>query len=126
MNGYETDTALSRARAFRAAAWLMAFVIVLLSIVPAGLRPVTAAPHAVEHALIFVLTGLSFGLGYRHRRAWQLVSLTAFAAMVEVAQVWTPTRHARLSDFTVDTIGCFVGVGLAVLAARYLAGVRST
>jgi VanZ family protein len=120
------ESAARVTRVFRAIAWLLAITVVVLSVVPARLRPVTAAPHDIEHALIFLLTGLAFGFAYQHRRALQLVGLTVFAGMVEVAQIWVPTRHARLSDFLVDSVACFVGVGISMVAARYFAVVRST
>ena len=43
--------------------------IVVLSLVPAYDRPVTALPHSLEHLTIFFAAGLAFGIGYpqRHR-----------------------------------------------------------
>jgi VanZ family protein len=126
MNSLPAAPAPCVARFFRVIAWLLVTAIVILSIVPAGLRPVTAAPHEIEHVLIFVLTGFAFGLAYQHRRALQLASLTLFTAVVEIAQSWSPTRHARISDFLVDMIGCLVGVGLATFALRFFERLRST
>jgi hypothetical protein len=89
--------------------------IVALSVVPPGWRPVTRLPHGVEHAVIFGLAGASLALSFA--RSWLVLGIVAtmFTALVELAQLWIPGRHARLSDFVVDTAGAWLG--LAVCAA---------
>jgi VanZ family protein len=99
----------------RVAAWLLLIVITVLSIVPPGYRPVTPAPHDVEHLSPFVAAGLAFGLGYERRHLWQGFALVAFSAAIELIQLAIPGRHARLSDFLVDAVGACLGVGLAAL-----------
>jgi hypothetical protein len=46
----------------RAAAWILVTSIVVLSLVPPDLRPVTAFPDYVEHFGIYVTTGLALWL----------------------------------------------------------------
>ena len=100
-------------RIFQAAAWLLAGTIVVLSLGPPSVRPVTGAAHALEHLLIFLATGMAFGLGYP-RRVWLLtIALPTFAAAIEVAQNWVPGRHARMSDFLVDAAASCLGVGFS-------------
>jgi VanZ family protein len=89
-------------RIFQAAAFLLAGTIVALSLSPASVRPTTGAPHDLEHLLIFVATGMAFGLGYPHRSGLLTIALPTFAVVIEVAQTWVPGRHARMSDFLVD------------------------
>ena len=73
-------------RLFQAAAWLLAATIVVLSLGPPSVRPTTGAAHDLEHLLIFLATGMAFGLGYP-RRVWLLtIALPTFAAAIEVAQ----------------------------------------
>jgi VanZ family protein len=93
----------------RIVAWSLAAAIVVLSLVPPGLRPETGAPHHLEHFIIFAVTGLAFGLGYRQR---SLVAplLVAFSGAVEVVQLLVPGRHARLSDFVVDALAACFGL----------------
>jgi len=101
----------------RIAGWLLLLIIIVLSIVPPQDRPVTPAPHAFEHAAIFLLAGLAFGLGYARRRSIQVLGLVVFSGAVELVQLAIPGRHARLSDFIVDALSISVGV-LAVAAAQ--------
>jgi VanZ family protein len=102
----------------RVAAWLLFFTIAILSVVPPMWRPITDAPHNVEHFAIFAATGLAFSLGYRFRPLYQAIGLVAFAGAVEFAQYWIPGRHERVSDLTVDAIGACVGIAAAWLLVR--------
>jgi len=102
---------------FRVAAWFLLLAIVVLSVVPPDFRPVTPAPHNVEHLVIFFLTGLAFGLGYASRLFLQIIALAAFSAGIELVQIYIPGRHARLSDFLVNAVSVALGVGLAALLA---------
>jgi VanZ family protein len=105
-------------RIFRVAGWVLALAIIVLSIVPAQDRPVTPLPHDFEHLGIFVLTGVAFGIGYG-RYFFPVIASIAFAAGVELIQLYIPDRHARLSDFIVDAAGISLGVLLGALVARY-------
>ena len=104
-------------RLFRVAAWFLLLAIVVLSVVPPDFRPVTPAPHNVEHLVIFFLTGLAFGLGYDTRPFLQTIGLVAFSAAIELLQLSIPGRHARLSDFFVNAVSVALGIGLATLTA---------
>ena len=100
----------------RVAAWILAFAIVVLSIVPPGLRPETGVPHRLEHFAIFFATGVAFVCGYGQRALEVAIALVAFAGLIEIAQIYIPGRHARLSDFIVDAAALCVGITLASLA----------
>lgn len=104
----------------RVAAAAIALVIVTLSVVPPGLRPVTA-PQAVEHAAIFLLLGLAFGLAAPGRWRLQAAAALLFTTGVELIQMVAPGRHARWSDFAVDTLGALAGIALAALLLRLAA-----
>jgi len=105
--------------AFRFVAWTSAAVIVILSIVPPGLRPETNIPHDLEHAGIFLLTGLAFGLAYDYAKGWFASYMVAFSAAVELVQLLVPGRHARLSDFVVDAAAICFGLMMAWLARSF-------
>jgi VanZ family protein len=102
---------------FQVAAWLLLLAIVVLSVVPAQDRPVTPAPHYIEHLVIFLLTGLAFGLGYSRRYLARILALVAFSAAIELIQLEIPSRHARFSDFLVNALSVSIGVGLAAVIA---------
>src|SRR5262245_54302628 len=91
-------------RIFQAAAWLLAGIIVVLSLSPASVRPTTGAQHDLEHLLIFLATGMAFGFGYPDRFRLLTIALPTFAAAIEVAQIWAPGCQA------VCPIGCLMGV----------------
>lgn len=105
-------------RLLQVCAWLCLGAIVVLSLVAPSQRPVTAASHSFEHIAIFWLAGLTLGLGYPNGATLQMFGLTLFSAAIEVAQLYAPGRHARVSDFVLDAFGACVGVGLALILTR--------
>ncbi len=105
-------------KAARIAAWTLATAIVVLSVVPPGLRPEIGIPHDLEHFVIFFATGLAFGLGYDRRHGLLVIPLVVFSGSVEIAQLFIPGRHARLSDFIVDALAICFGVMTVSLVGR--------
>jgi VanZ family protein len=108
-------------RVARIAAWSLAATIVILSLIPSGLRPETGVPHILEHFSIFAATGAAFGLGYEARRGTLAIQLAIFAGAVEIMQLFVPGRHARFSDFFVDAIAICGGSIAASLVLKSLA-----
>ena len=94
----------------RTLTWLATLTVVVLSIVPPSLRPVTPLPHKGEHFAIFMMWGMVFALGYRIKLIYQQVCAVLFAGAIEFAQYWVPGRHARISDLMVDTLAACFGV----------------
>ena len=104
----------------RIAAWTLAVLIAVLSVVPPHLRPETDLPHYFEHFLIYMATGLAFGLGYARKPIRVAILLLIFTAATEIAQLFVPGRHARLSDFIVDAFAISAGLMAASLTNRTL------
>jgi VanZ family protein len=103
----------------RIAAWLLTITIIILSLVPPTLRPVTDVPHVFEHFSIFFAMGVAFGVGYCRRPILVTTMLMIFAGGIELTQIGVPGRHARLSDFIVDALAACVGAAMAsVVSAR--------
>jgi VanZ family protein len=102
----------------RAVAWTVLMVIVVLTVVPPGFRPVTAVPHGIEHAAAFLVTGILFGAAYVGREWLVSAGAVVFCAAIEAVQLFVPGRHARISDFVVDTAAGVAGVFLGMFARR--------
>src|SRR5580704_5659399 len=102
----------------RATAWIVLGAIVLLTIVPPSLRTTTPVSHNVEHATIFALDGLAFGIAYRGHALLLSIAALPLCAGLELAQLFVPGRHARISDFVVDAIAALMGIAAAKLCER--------
>jgi VanZ family protein len=110
---------MTHLKAARIVGWFLAATIVLLSVVPAPLRPETNVPHKFEHFIIFFVTGVAFGMGYNPKRGLLAALLFAFAGCVELIQLFVPGRHARITDFIVDALAiCFGSVLVSLLQFR--------
>jgi len=101
-------------RIAKIASWTLAAAIIILSVVPPSLRPETGVPHEIEHFMMYAVTGFAFGVAYELRYVTLAIFLVLFAGLVEIAQLFVPGRHARLSDFIVDALAMCVGA-LAVM-----------
>jgi VanZ family protein len=117
-NFEDADVRLPMTKAARIAAWSLAIAIVVLSVVPPGLRPETDVPHDLEHFLIFWATGLAFGVGYDCGYSLLAMLLVLFSGAVEITQLFVPGRHARVSDFIVDALAMCCGLLTAWLVGR--------
>jgi VanZ family protein len=100
--------------ASRILAWLLATAVTFATLGPAQLRPHAAElGQAGEHTLAFILVGLAFAVAYpRHRVVAAGVSVIAIG-ILELLQLVTPGRHARLSDFVVDALAALAGFAIA-------------
>ena len=108
-------------RFFQIVAWLLVLAIVALSIGPPTSRPVTGAGHNLEHFAIFMATGAAFGFGYPLRVFILPIAMLAFSAVIELAQLMVPGRHARLSDFLTDATAACLGVFVSLLVVKFAA-----
>jgi VanZ family protein len=104
-------------------AWFALAAIVILSVVLPGARPTTFVPHKIEHAVIFLLDGVAFGIAYCRCQRLSSLGAVIFCASIELVQRTIPGRHARFSDFIVDAVaicfGIFAGSQLIRMRSRY-------
>ena len=106
----------------RVIAWIIVIGLIMISLVPAPLRPGTGVSHNLEHFGSFLLAGIIWCLAYADRPVLWLGTMLVFAGGVELLQVFVPGRHARLSDFAVDALGGCVGILITFwVAGRYRA-----
>ena len=96
----------------RVAGWLLLGVIVFLTLSPASYRPVTKVGHNLEHLLIYLALGITFGIGYARRWGLLTLGLVGLTAAVEFAQLFVPGRHARLKDFVIDAGAVCLGIAI--------------
>lgn len=109
----------------RIVAWILAAAIVILSIVPRDLRPVTGVPHHVEHFIPYLAMGFAFGLGYDRKHNVLALLLVSFCGLIEILQRFVPGRHARLSDFVVDALAACIGLLTASLVDQIRVRLKS-
>jgi VanZ family protein len=105
----------------RVAAWGMLVAIVVLTVVPPTIRPDTPLPHNIEHAATFLLAGILFGTAYLGREWMLSIGAVVFCAAIEAVQLYVPGRHARISDFVIDTAAGVAGVFLGAFMRRMAA-----
>jgi VanZ family protein len=119
-----TSASSQSSKAARIAAWSLAAAIAILSLVPPALRPETSAPHNLEHLLVYATTGFAFGMGYKRRHDLLAALLVLFSAAVEIAQLFVPGRHARLTDFVIDAVAACIGLVMSWLLSLARARVQ--
>lgn len=96
-------------KAVRLLAWLLFAGIAFATLCPIGERPDSAAPLSVQHLGAYALLCTLFTLAYPRRHYQVLFLLIVAAGLLEAAQLFEPTRHARVSDFLVKASGCGFG-----------------
>jgi hypothetical protein len=108
-------------RAARPAAFLAVGVILVLSLVPGGMRPHTGATGNLEHAVAYALTALVAGIAWRGVLGWRgPVAFTILAGLLEVAQIFVPGRSAGVDNWAASTCGAVIGIAVAsALRARF-------
>jgi hypothetical protein len=106
----------------RSIAWIGLTAIVILTLVPARLRPFSALPHGYEHLTVFLLVGFAFGIGYPGQRVVIGLGALPTIGMLELLQLFVPGRHARPGDFAVNLAGALIGLvaayGVGIAALR--------
>jgi hypothetical protein len=104
----------------RWAAWLLVGAVVVFTLSPIELRPVTAAPANWERFAAFTTMGALFCLGYPRHRLRVVLLVIGVAGLLEVLQHLAPGRHGQLPDGIVKAAGALLGAGLVVVAERTL------
>lgn len=99
----------------RVVAWLMLATAIVITLGPPRLRPATGMEHHVEHVLAFTFIAVVFALAYPARRLVLALAGVMMTALLETLQMWSPGRHASLSDFATNTLGVFAGLAVVAL-----------
>ncbi|MCJ2061570.1 hypothetical protein MKK63_02430 [Methylobacterium sp. J-088] len=116
----ESDT--RHLRLVRIAAWILVAFIVVVTLVPIGLRPVVTHNPSIERIAAYALAGLLMMVGYPQHRLQILIGSVLMAGGLEAAQTLTSTRHGRFADFLIKAgaalAGAVTGLVVAAVAAR--------
>jgi len=97
----------------RMGAWLLAAAVTFFTLGPPHYRPHVLLGQDADHSLAFLLVGLAFAFAYpEHRRVAMIISVVLIGAL-ELLQLVSPGRHARLEDFVVDALAAVAGFALA-------------
>ena len=110
----------------------IAFVACLIALpvlawLPAAVMPRSILGGHAEHFIAYLGTTTVMGLALQKRRhlALRCALLIAYAALLEVGQLYSPGRHASLQDFAISSSGVIVGALLLWIArARVLNWLR--
>jgi VanZ family protein len=101
--------------AIRAAGWLAAMSVVIISLVPGSLRPHVLSSSYEEHCLAYIAVGCLLGLGRTSFRQRVVIGslLVVAAGSLEIAQLFIAGRTASVADFAASVLGAWVGLTLA-------------
>lgn len=104
----------------RAAAWLSLLGIIVLSVVPVGLRPHVMDDKHHEHFSAYFLCGCCLAVGYPKLRLVLAsgLMLTVLPAILEIVQEWVPGRTPSMGDWLSSACGAWCGLALIWLASR--------
>ena len=99
--------------------------LAFLSLLPAGSVNRTELGGPGEHLLAYVGTALVFGIGARQRTHLPLLlTLIAYAGLLEFLQMFAPGRTSHVSDFLYSAAGLIVGLFITRVLQRLLRGKR--
>ena len=102
------------------AGWLTVVAFAVLSLVPSELRPHTGASGPLEHVAAYAIAGglLTFVYDKRSQPFILVLSLSLYAAILEIAQIWVPGRNPAVIDFAASSAGALIGSALAWIGLR--------
>jgi len=107
-------------RLLRALPWLALAFIVFATLSSLEMRPRIGGAVHLERFGAFGLLGFLFAVAYPRRLAVVFLLVAAVAIGLELSQLLSPGRHARLSDLAVKVAGAAAGVAACWLAMRLL------
>lgn len=105
----------------RVGALLSLVSILVLSLVPGEYRPHTMIlTSGLEHVAAYMVAAFLLCLTYYGRLSPVriVLILTAYGALLELAQLWIPGRHGQSIDIFADFLGAAIGVSVASALAR--------
>jgi VanZ family protein len=102
------------------AAWALLAFIAYATLSPIRARPTLPTPASLEHFAAFAALGGLFCVAYPKRTGLVCILVFGSAALLEIAQLLTPDRHARVADAMQKLAGGAFGI-IVVTVMRQLA-----
>jgi VanZ family protein len=118
------DDARRASKLLKIAAWAGVCLIAYATVSPLEHKPTLLISSKHEHLAAFAVLGALFCLAYPRRTPAVLIVAIGGAALLEVLQLLTPDRHARIPDALQKIAGGAAGV-VAIRAILYLDRARS-
>jgi hypothetical protein len=103
------------------AAWGFFAFIAYSTISPIQARPTLPTSPGLEHFFAFAVLGGLFCLAYPESLIFVFVVVIGGAALLEIAQLLTPDRHARLADCLQKMAGGAFGILILWTTRRFAA-----
>ena len=109
---------MSRVRIWTVMFWCCLTGVLVLSLMPAGVRLPDTGWDKSNHLLAFCALACTGLMAYPKRPAILLASLLAYGGMIEVLQSFTPDRMAEWADLLADALGLALGWGAWIPIGR--------
>src|SRR4051794_17116570 len=91
-------------------AWSLLAFIVFSTISPINLRPTLHIRSGIEHLGAFAFLGAAFCIAYPRQTPLVCLIVLGSAVLLELVQLLTPDRHARIHDAIVKMTGGVLGI----------------
>ena len=111
-------------RSLAALGWIGLAFIIYVTLCPLESRPQVAAAVHWEHFGAFAVIGFALAVGHPRRLGLVILVVMGSALILELMQLLTVDRHARLIDALVKEAGGVVGIVMGRFACA-LAQLRS-
>lgn len=102
----------------RLVAWLVLLAILIVTLGPIQIRPISGEPVNVERFGAFMVVGLLFALAYPKHWLRTLALIVGSAALLELLQRLAPGRHGEVLDFVFKALGGVTGIAIGVGLSR--------
>lgn len=102
----------------RILAWVSLAAIAFVTVAPLELRPTSGLSPQIERLAAFAVVGALFSAAYS-RHIWIAAAVVIGAAvLLELLQLLAPSRHGRLFDASIKTVGAMAGLTAGYMFAK--------
>lgn len=103
----------------RVLAWTSLAVIAFVTVAPLEFRPTSGLSPQIERLAAFCVVGALFASAYS-RHIWIAAAVVIGAAiLLELLQLLAPSRHGRIFDAEIKTVGAMAGLAAGFIFAKF-------